>query len=110
MGVATSVTCPACGYRAKELDGVGGGVGMLMIWVFTVSCPKKRRLLDVWETDEACEKRALAPDYEPFEPPEQVVPCPSCGEVHPPWDPKSAVCPRCGEPGCRVEALGICWD
>ena len=73
-------------------------------------CPTKYRLLDVWKTDEAHEKRALALGYEPFEPPEQVVPCPLCGEVHSAWDPETAVCPRCGEPGCLVETLGMCWD
>ncbi len=35
--------------------------------------------------------------------------CPECGKTHSLWDPRSAMCPKCGTPGCFITPVGN-WD
>jgi hypothetical protein len=106
MGSMTRVRCRECGYDSGELVGVGGDIGMMGRPVWTVSCEKKHRLIDVWAPDDAESRKGYwykidlpAPDF----------PCPKCGKVHEVWDPEKAVCPKCGAKGCEVTLTGL-WD
>jgi hypothetical protein len=117
MGWIADVSCPACGYGESDLMGIGHQVGDSGRICATVSCPAHKRLVDI-EADcsswgvggEAGSSREMTPDEFRDAPPDpETGPCPLCGGTHVLWEKKTAVCPRCGKPGCTVDEVGF-WD
>lgn len=106
MGAIHEVYCTRCGYRSKELAGVGGDIGYVGHPVWTVSCDRKHQLVDVWAPEDEASKERY---WYKIDAPAPEIPCPNCGEVHEAWDPKIAKCPKCGAPGCKVVFTAL-WD
>lgn len=106
MGQGTSIRCEQCGY-SEQLFGVGGQIGMMGCPVWTVACPKVRRLIDVWAPDDPVSRERY---WYRTERSDMDVACPECGEVHEVWDPDEAQCPACSADGCKVEFSGLMWD
>jgi len=75
--------------------------------VWTVACPKTRRLIDVWAPNDAV---SIELYWYQTERSDMDVACPECGEVHEVWDPGGARCPNCGADGCGAEFDGLLWD
>lgn len=106
MGQGTSIRCKRCGYT-EELLGVGGQIGMLGRPVWTVACPKVRRLVDVWAPEDP---ESVELYWYRVEQSDMDVACPECGSVHEVWDPDKGVCPACRVDGCEIGFSGLLWD
>lgn len=109
MGTITSVRCASCGYQEPALSGVGGSVGFAAQLMVTAVCTKNARLVD---TDAGGLGPGDLDRYLDEDVPPKPGRCPkrNCrSRTHAAWDPKTAVCPACGEPGCAVTKVGN-WD
>jgi hypothetical protein len=108
MGNIVSVRCPHCGYSEEALFGVGGQVGMLGEYIITVTCSKNARLVDT-DAGSLFDPEKLV-RYRNNEPHPGRCPLRTCrSRTHITWDPASATCPACGEPGCVIGDTGL-WD
>ena len=112
------VVCPACGYVTEDVYAIGGAVMDGGFFEVTVACPVTHRLVDaeaghlndfgIIEPDGA--ERELTED-DVYEATDRLTAfmsstvCPECGKKHPSWDEKTAVCPVCAKPGCKVEIV-----
>ena len=107
MGTVMSVTCRECGFRSRDLLGVGGDYGMSGAVVVAVVCTAHRTLVDV-DTRVNMAQEDSMPGLDDEWPPSE--PCRLCDATdHRPWDPERAVCPACGERSCELTEVAL-WD
>lgn len=110
------VTCGKCGYTTDDIWAVGGAVLDQGVLNVTVSCPSTHKLVDAEAgnlndftiTDEdGSEHEPGKFEFDDFLDPVGTFMtstiCPECGENHPAWDAKLALCPVCGSGGCLMQ-------
>jgi hypothetical protein len=110
MGSIAIVRCSKCRFKSREVCGLRGDYGFSGEVVVTVICTKRRKLVNVGVPGLNVAMGGTVPPINGPWP--STTPCPTrgCGATdHRPWDPETAICPSCGEPGCEVVDVG-CWD